>query len=412
MNEERLMASIEDLATKCNETPEHGVTRISWTKMDLKAHLWLEKEFSRIGVPVWTDGAGNVHALYRGKTKEPRLIIGSHLDTVRNGGKYDGTYGMLAALEVLRSFKEERFQPDRNIEFIAFAEEEGSNFGTTCLGSKLITGVVSPEKLKDLKNEETNAWEMLEEFGMHPENLVNEQINAQDVFAFLEVHVEQGKLLEQKKYAIGIVTAISGMLLHRVVFKGHSAHAASKMEGRRDPLVCFVECHQALQKAYQDNVLPEGSSFTVGKIACYPGIGNVVPNECAFCFDVRHYEVPLLAKSWEICEKIIRDTAQKNNIEVEITPLSASGGVKMAEIAQNAFKEAAQNLGYEFMELPSGPAHDAAAMANVVPAGLLFVPSKDGISHSPDEYTAPEDLAKGARVYEEAIRKLATITEN
>lgn len=409
MNEERLLTSMEDLATKCNETPEHGVTRISWTKADLKAHLWLEKEFCRLGIPVWTDGAGNVHALYKGKTKEPRLIIGSHLDTVRNGGKYDGTYGVLSALEVLRTFKEERFQPDRNIEFIAFAEEEGSNFGTTCLGSKLITGVVAPENLKELKNEETNAWQMLEDFGMHPENLINEQIKAEEVFAFLEVHVEQGKILEQKKYAIGIVTAISGMLLHKVVYKGHSDHAASKMEGRKDPLVCFVECHQAIQKAYQDQLLPEGTSFTVGKISCYPGIGNVVPSECTFSFDVRHFEVPLLAEAWEKCKKIILDIATKNGIEAEITPLSASGGVKMAKIAQEAFKESAEKLGYDYIELTSGPAHDAAPMANVVPAGLLFVPSKDGISHSPDEYTEPEDLIKGTKVFEEAIRKLATI---
>ena len=238
---------------------------------------------------------------------------------------------------------------------------------------------------------------------------LNEQIKADEVFAFLEVHVEQGKILEQKKYSIGIVTAISGMLLHKIVFKGHSDHAASKMQGRRDPLVCFVECHQALQKAYQEQFLPEGTSFTVGKIACYPGIGNVVPNECVFSFDVRHFEVPLLNDAWEKCKQIIIDVAKKNNIEIEITPLSASGGVKMAEVAQRAFEEAAKKLGYDYIELTSGPAHDAAPMANVVPAGLLFVPSKDGISHSPDEFTEPEDLIKGTRVFEEAIRKLATI---
>lgn len=407
MNKQRLLGTLEELAAHYNDTPELGVTRITWTPAYKKALSFLETECSKMNLKNWVDDAGNFHALYEGKSQEPRIIIGSHLDTVRNGGKYDGTYGTVSALEVLRSFKEENFVPYRSVEFIAFAEEEGSNFGTTCLGSKLICGAFKAEDLKKLSNNETNAWDLLVSFGLNPDNIQKQQLSPKDISAFLEVHIEQGSVLEEKNCPIGIVQAISGMLMFKIVFKGKSTHAASPMAERRDPLVCFVNAHKALQEAYGQGKFSKGLSFTCGHVLCHPDLGNVVPDECAFTLDLRHVDVSLLHESWEQAKAIILKQAETENIEAEITLLSDSGGVKMDEKIRKAYCRAAQKLGYSHMFLNSGPAHDAAPMAKIAPAGLLFVPSRGGISHNPYEHTDGEDLAAGAAVYEEAVRLMA-----
>lgn len=407
MNEKRLLSVLEKLAADYNDSPENGVTRFAWSNTYQKALGCLKKRFAKTGIKTWVDNAGNFHALYKGRTKAPRIVIGSHLDTVKNGGKYDGTYGVVCACETLCSFYEQNYIPYRSIEFIAFAEEEGSNFGTTCLGSKLITGAFAPQDLKTLKNAKTTAWNLLKEFGLSPKKIAKEQLRPEEIFAFLEIHIEQGCKLEENKCDAGIVQAISGMLMHRITYTGKSEHAASPMQGRRDPAACFADAHKAIQEAYRQGKFPEGTSFTFGQFVCKPNIANVVPGEFSFTLDFRQLEVPLLEKSWETAEEILRGCARENQIEINIEKLSFSGGYKMDDKVKNAFRQACETLNADCMDLNSGPAHDAACMARIVPSGLLFVPSKNGLSHSPFEYTEPEQLCTGARIYQKAVRILA-----
>lgn len=407
MNKERFLSQLEELSTAYNDTKGKGVTRFSWTHTAGLAQSWLEKAFSRMGISLIADGAGNLHALYKGKTNLPRVIVGSHLDTVRNGARYDGTFGLIAALETLRSFREEGFIPNRSIEFIAFAEEEGANFGTTCLGSKLITGIVKPDELKSLTNNETNAWQMLEDFGLEPENLEKQQIDPQSVYAYLEAHVEQERRLTKNNFSLGVVKAISAMRSYKITYRGESVFAATPMKDRKDPVMSFIECHTEIQKTVNSGIFPENTRFTVGQISCNPGSPIVVPRECIFTIDIRNLELSALPAISDKIKEIIRSVAEKNGIEVEIVPLSKSGGVKMSELVQNAYKNAADELGFPYYEMNCGTAFDAAPMGTLVPAGLLLVANQvDPVTQ--EKYALADDLYNGAQVYEKAIRRLAS----
>lgn len=407
MKKDRFLSQLEELSTKFNDTKGNGVTRFSWSHTAALAQSWLEKEFSRMGISLSADGAGNLHAHYKGKTNLPRVIIGSHLDTVRNGAKYDGTFGLVAALETLRSFREEGFIPNRNIEFIAFAEEEGANFGTTCLGSKLITGIVNPEDLQKLKNSTTTAWDMLEDYGLDPKNLANQQIDPQGVHAYLETHVEQERRLFKNNYKLGVVKAISAMRSYKITYRGESVFAATPLKERKDPVLSFIECHMEIQKTIASGAFPENTRFTVGQISCNPGTPIMVPSECIFTIDIRNLEISNLPAISETIRNIITKVAEKNGIGVEITPLSRSGGVKMSETIQNAYKNAAKELGFDYFEMNCGTALDAASMGTIVPSGLLLVANQVD-AETGEKYALAEDLYNGALVYEKAVRQLVS----
>ena len=406
MDKQRLLHSLEELSRTCNNTIGHGVTRFSWSEADRKARVWLTKQLQAIGLEPWTDGIGNLHALYKGSTNAPRIITGSHLDTVRHGGAYDGTYGVVAALEALRSFYEEGFIPKCDIEFIAFAEEEGSNFSNTCLGSKAICGLIDEKGIKALDNDKGNAWEVLKAFGLNPENLPNEQIDPKTVKAFLEIHIEQDSVLEQANILIGIVTDISGMRLHHISIKGVSDHAASPMQGRKDAMACFAEMAYCMENLWKNQILPEDFSCTIGKIDCAPNVGIIIPHEVNFTIDIRHINVDSLNQGWKVIENLLQKIAKERNLTFTTEQLSASGGVSMDISLQKNFEKIAQQHGVKYMHLKSGPAHDAAAMGQKVPVALLFVPSIGGLSHCPQENTSPEALAQGAIILKETLRNL------
>lgn len=407
MKKDRFLSQLEELSTKFNDTKGNGVTRFSWSHTAALAQSWLEKEFSRMGISLTADGAGNLHAHYKGKTNLPRVVIGSHLDTVRNGAKYDGTFGLVAALETLRSFREESFIPNRNIEFIAFAEEEGANFGTTCLGSKLITGIVNPDDLHKLKNSTATAWDMLEEYGLDPKNLANQQIDPKSVHAYLETHVEQERRLFKNNYKLGVVKAISAMRSYKIIYRGESVFAATPLKERKDPVLSFIECHTEIQKTIASGVFPENTRFTVGQISCNPGTPIMVPSECIFTIDIRNLEISNLPAISETIKSIITKVAEKNGIGVEIIPLSRSGGVKMSETIQNAYKNAAKELGFEYFEMNCGTALDAASMGTIVPSGLLLIANQIN-PETGEKYALAEDLYNGALVYEKAVRQLVS----
>ena len=406
MQAQRLFDTLEELST-CNATPGNGVTRFSWSEADSRARRVLERELKAIGLEPWTDGMGNLHARIEGSTGAPAVLTGSHLDTVRNGGRYDGTYGVVAALEALRSFHDEGYKPERAIEFIAFAEEEGSNFGSTCLGSKGIAGQIGVEGLKRLSNAEGSAYDALRAFGLDPDALPEEQIDPANVKAFLEVHIEQNAMLEDAGRELGIVTAISGMRLHRIVYKGHSDHAASPMQGRRDPAAGFAELAFRMEQLWKDGDLPEDFSCTIGELACSPNVGIVVPESVTFTIDIRHVDVPVLEEGWQRIESLVRSVAESRGLDLELVRLSASGGVRTSSEVGEVFRQAAERRGVQPLFLKSGHAHDAASLGSRVPVGLLFVPSIKGLSHCPQEATAPEHLALGAWVLEDALRSLA-----
>ncbi len=385
-----------------------GVTRFSWSEADAAARRFLIGELTALGLAPWTDGVGNLHARLKGTSDLPAVLMGSHLDSVRRGGRLDGAFGVAAALETLRAFRREGFTPRRDVEFIAFAEEEGSNFGCTCLGSKAISGQIDLAGLRELRNAAgQNAVEVLTAFGLQPENVPEQQIDPASVGVFLEVHIEQGAALERAGMPLGVVTAISAMHLDRITLGGHQDHAASPMRGRRDPAAGFAEFAFRMESLWREGDLPEDFSCTTGSVHCLPDVGIAVPQTVTFTLDTRHVSPAVLAEGRERILALARAVATARGLSMDHVPLSASGGTRLSPEAGEAFRAAARRHGAETLSLVSGPAHDAAALGKIVPAGLLFVPSAGGFSHCPQEHTEPEDLALGAKVFQDAVRAFA-----
>lgn len=385
-----------------------GVTRFSWSEADAAARRFLTGELTALGLEPWTDGIGNLHARLKGTRDLPAVLMGSHLDSVRRGGRLDGAFGVAAALETLRAFRREGFIPPRDVEFIAFAEEEGSNFGCTCLGSKALAGQIGLAALRELRNAAgQSATEVLTAFGLRPETLPEHRIDPEKTGIFLEVHIEQGAILEQEGIPLGVVTAISGMHLDRLSFGGHPGHAASSMRGRRDPAAGFAEFAFRMENLWREGVLPEDFSCTTGSVHCLPDVGIAVPQTVTFTVDTRHVSPAVLAEGRERILALARAVATARGLSMRHVPLSASGGTRLSPEAGEVFRAVARRHGAATLPLVSGPAHDAAALGKIVPAGLLFVPSAGGFSHCPQEHTAPEQLALGAAVFRDAVRIFA-----
>ncbi len=405
MNRQRLLDTLAAFA-QCNETPGEGVTRFSWSAADAQARQLLQDMCEASGLEVRIDGIGNLRARLRGKTAGPAVLVGSHLDSVRHGGALDGIYGVCAGLEALRSFVDEGFEPDCDVELIAFAEEEGSNFGCTCLGSKAVTGLADVAFLRDLHDGASSAYERIRTAGLNPEALPAQQIDATYARAYLEVHIEQNARLEQQGVALGIVSAICGMRLHRIRFTGVSDHAASPMQGRRDAMAAFADFARRMEQLWLDRELPEDFSCTIGSLHCVPNVPIVIPESVTYTVDIRHVDEAALESGWRRIEALLQTVARERSIEMTVQRLSASGGGRMDPDIMALFRKIAAARGVSCTDTISGPAHDAACLARRVPTGLLFVPSIDGLSHCPQEATHPEHLAQGALVLEDSLRAL------
>ncbi|HIU18243.1 MAG TPA: M20 family metallo-hydrolase [Candidatus Avidesulfovibrio excrementigallinarum] len=405
MNRQRLLDTLEAFA-QCNDTPGEGVTRFSWSAADARAKTLLRTLCEKAGLQVSIDGIGNLRARLRGATAGPAVLVGSHLDSVRHGGSLDGIYGVCAGLEALRTFVDEGFEPACDVELIAFAEEEGSNFGCTCLGSKAVTGVMDVAALHALHDDTSSAYARLCAAGLSPDDLPEQQIDAAYARAYLELHIEQNARLEQQGVTLGIVTAICGMRLHRIRFTGVSDHAASPMQGRRDAMAAFADFARRMEQLWIDGELPEDFSCTVGSLHCVPDVPIVIPESVTFTVDIRHVDEPTLEKGWSRIEELLQKVAQERSIAMTVQRLSASGGGRMDPDIMALFRTVAAAQGVSCTDLISGPAHDAACLARRVPTGLLFVPSIGGLSHCPQEATQPEHLAQGALVLEGALREL------
>lgn len=406
MDARRLLDTLAAFA-RCTDSPGRGVTRFSWSEADRRARAVLLEACAALDLDVRVDGIGNIRARMRGRGPGPAVLLGSHLDSVRQGGRLDGIYGVCAALEVLRTFRDEGHVPGCDVELVAFAEEEGSNFGSTCLGSKAVTGLCDGAALRELTDGRQSAWERLRAFGLAPEELPGQQIRPEATRAWLEVHIEQNRVLEQAGARLGVVSAICGMRLYRLRFTGVSDHAASPMAGRRDPMAAFARFAAGMEDLWRGGALPRDYACTVGSISCTPDVGIVIPESVAFTVDVRHVDVEVLEAGWERIGRLAMSVAQEYGVLPTVERLSASGGARMDPGIMALFRECAASHGAPWLEMTSGPAHDAASMARVTAAGLLFVPSIGGRSHCPEEDTAPGDLALGAQVLEETTRRLA-----
>lgn len=401
---ERLIKNLNELR-KFTDTPGDGVTRFSYGEQDRRAREYIIGRAERAGCVVEEDELRNLRIRNRKSDPEKQAVLcGSHVDTVRNGGWLDGIYGVCSALEVMETLSENA--PEASYEMVVFAEEEGSNFGSTMTGSKFITGKYRAEDMDRLKNDDGQT--LREVLRRLPQEAVTISTpwDLSRYKAMLELHIEQGPVLDRAGLSLGIVEAIFGMRVIEVTLTGVGNHAgATPMTERYDALSTAAECilaAESLVKADPDR----RTVVTVGKMEIRPNCSNVIPETVKFSLEVRDKDEAKINGFMEKIIEKIRELAAGRGVGCEITEHSHSAPLKLDQDMIGMMQRSAQERELPHKVMDSGAVHDACMIAEFVPTGMIFVPSIDGRSHVPEENTREEDLMLGAQFLLDVICEL------
>lgn len=394
-NLDRIRNDIEMLS-RFNSSKGEGLTRFSLTEEDRGAREYLRSELKKIGLKVYEDAAGSLFGRLDGADPEaPVIMIGSHFDSVKNGGNFDGPAGIVAALEVMRVLKERKHGLIYPVEFVAMIEEEGGRFGSGVFGSRAMTGKVRYEDLTRNKDEAgISMAEAFEAFGFDPRRIGEAARMPGEIKAFIELHIEQGPVLEKENIDVGLVDFIVGISEFRVSMKGRPDHAGTTpMHLRKDALGAASEIIVEIAGYARD--AGEDTVATVGVLEVQPGAANIVPGEVRFTVDIRSRSASSIAFVRKAIEKKLEDLAGRRGVQYGIEEMLEVSPVTMSPMFLDSFERQAKKIGFTYKKMTSGAGHDAMVMASIAPAGLVFVPSKDGRSHCPEEWTDYDALQKG-----------------
>jgi allantoate deiminase len=395
VSSERIMQRCEALA-RHSELPG-GLTRVFLSPENRAANELVLGWMREAGMQAKLDAIGNVVGRYEGERPAlPCLLLGSHLDTVRDAGRYDGMLGVVSAIECVASLNARRIRLPFAIEVIGFGDEEGVRFGTTMLGSRAVAGDFDSSILKVKDSNQVSLEQALRDFGLDPAAIPQVAKKRSEVLAYAELHIEQGPVLESEGLAVGVVTAINGFSRLRVTLSGVAGHAGTvPMRLRRDALAAAAECVLAVERiAQRDAELVA----TVGRIEASPGAINVIPGKVVFTVDVRAPRDELRFSCREEIRGEIEAIALRRNLAVEIQTLQELGVAPCAEWLMAQMDRAVAAEGMRVRRLPSGAGHDGMALRSLADIAMLFVRCKDGISHNPAESISAEDAGAGARV--------------
>jgi hydantoinase/carbamoylase family amidase len=391
-----LRADLE-AAARIGADERGGISRFAWTSELAQANAWLMERLAELGLANELDPAGNV--LGRWESGEGKaVLLGSHLDTVPNGGRFDGVLGVLAALDVVRRLQADGVEPRRPLWVVSFNDEEGARLQTGMLGSRAFCGECD---LDDWGRR--GVPEAMAEAGQDFVRLT-EARGVDEVGAYLELHIEQGPVLERDGIDVGIVTGIVGLLGFRARFLGEANHAGTTpMELRRDALAGAARAVLALRDEARARA---DMTANVGVIAVEPGGFNVIPGAAEFSIDVRSPTGEGFARAEAFVREALARIAEEERLALDLSETHRLEPVPLDPALQEALARAADAEGASHVRLASGAGHDAMILGRHVPAAMLFVPSRGGVSHSPAEYTAPEHCELGARVLARALREL------
>jgi len=404
----RLHDAIAELAGFNDDPEAGGITREVYTPTYTGALNRVARWMRDAGLETRLDAVGNLFGRWAGSEPDaPLVLTGSHVDTTLNAGRYDGVLGVLGAIEAVRLLRAAGTAPRRSIELVAWAGEE-PRFGTGCVGSRAAAGALSRADLDRLRDRDgVSMADALRGAGYDPDRLAEARIEPAGVHALVELHIEQGAVLEDAGEPIGVVTAIAAPHDFRLTLRGAATHAgATPMHLRRDALAGAAEAMTALERIARAS--PSGTTVgTVGGVRVRPGAINVVPGEVELDVDVRDAD---RAAREQVVEDVLAETraiAARRGLEVEVEPIVDDAPVACDPRVVEAAAEAAQELGLPYRRMTSGAYHDAMVMGARVPIGMIFVPSAGGISHHPDEHTEPDDLDGGVRVLAGTLARLA-----
>ncbi|WP_370223457.1 Zn-dependent hydrolase [Cytobacillus sp.] len=397
-NANRLQQLIE-LFSGYGKTANNGVTRLSLSAEDLAARKKFQELCEELDMKVTYDDMGNIYATLPGKENLPPIVIGSHLDSVIKGGRFDGVLGVLTALEAVYTIKEDNIELDYPITIVNFTNEEGARFEPSLMSSGVLSGKF--DKTKMLASTDTNGIsfaQALSESGFEGP----ETNRLQEASAFIELHIEQGPVLERKNLDIGIVEGVLGMVCYEISVYGESNHAGTTpINMRRDPMFAAANLIADIQKQLQR--LDSDIVYTIGRINAYPNIHTVIPSEVTFTLEARHKDPKVIAEVTRIVNGLPENP---NFCSVESKRLWDRDTVDFDAEVVDAVEYACNELGYRGHRMYSGAGHDAQFIASFIPTAMIFVPSVNGYSHREDELTSYEDCAKGADVLLNAILKL------
>ncbi|HYD65171.1 M20 family metallo-hydrolase [Azospirillum sp.] len=404
VREDRLWQRLMDMAA-IGARPDGGVDRPALSPDDAAARSLLASWAREQGFSVSTDPIGNLFVRRAGREGGAAPVLtGSHLDTQPMGGKFDGAYGVMAGFEALQAMNDAGIETRRPVELVAWTNEEGSRFQPGCMGSQVFAGALPLEKaLVSVDRAGTTAREALAAvLAGEPEMAVRDA--GLPVHAYIEAHIEQGPVLEEAGLHLGVVTGIQGYRWFAVEVLGEAAHAGTTPRARRRD--AFMAAHAmvgALRGIMED--AEDVARFTIGRFEGEPGSPNTVPSRVFFTIDLRHPEQGPLTRLGDAVEPLCRQHA--GACEVRVTETFTAAPLVFDAGVLDTLRTAAGRQGIPYRELPSGAGHDAAFVAKLAPAGMLFVPCARGVSHHPAESATPADLATGTRVLAEALAELA-----
>ena len=396
VNSQRLQTTLEKLS-EFGRNPEGGVTRIGFSETDMAAREYVIGLMKQAGLEVRVDPAGNIFGHRAGSEKLPILLTGSHIDSVLRGGNYDGDVGSMGAIEVVRALNDANIKTRHPVEVVIWTNEEGNHFGLGTLGSGVAAGLLGPEILVFKDDQGLTLADWLRRYGQDPARLTEARIPTGALAASVELHIEQGPTLDEKRIPIGVVQGIVALKRWRCVVTGFANHAGTTPMGRRQDALAAASKDVLIVR---DVVRAENGTQvgTVGYVRAEPGAINVVPGRAEFPVELRDLDDAKVDRMWNAVQEKFKETDAVENVATVCTATDDAKAARSNPALQAAIRDAARSVGLATIDTPSFAGQDSQQIARIAPMAMIFVPSKDGISHSPKEFTSWQDVANGAEV--------------
>jgi ureidoglycolate amidohydrolase len=407
VDRDRLISEIETLAS-ISDAAAPAVTRIVFSPVDLKARAWLMSRCKEVGLTVRQDAIGNTFARWTGSDSKASAVgTGSHIDAIPNAGKYDGVVGVLGGLEAIRALQASGFRPKHSIELLVFTSEEPTRFGIGCLGSRLLSGSLSAEAASRLKDSDGKSVDEVRGQAGMPGNLSDVRLPQEYYKAFVELHIEQGPLLERQQIPLGVVTSIAAPASLKISIDGAGGHAGGVlMPDRHDALCAAAELILAIENAAKSSGAID-TVATVGICEVFPGAVNSIPSQVRITVDIRDTDLKRRDAVMKLTEDAGKAISEKRGVTIHSELVNADAPATCAPAVVEALCEACRKQQQKFMPVVSRAYHDSLFMSRIAPTAMLFIPCRNGCSHRPDEYASPEDIARGALVLAETLAALS-----
>ncbi len=407
VNQDRLHSEIEELAAFSDADPP-AVTRVVFTPTDLKARAWMRARCEDAGLAVREDAIGNTFARWVGTEAVTSVVgTGSHIDAIPNAGKYDGVVGVLGGLEAIRALKEAGFRPKHSIELLIFTSEEPTRFGIGCLGSRLLAGTLSADAAKKLADNDGSSIEDVRRKAGFTGELEQVKLPSGYYKAFVELHIEQGPMLEREQKPLGVVERIAAPASLRMLIEGAGGHAGGVlMPDRRDALCAAAEVILAIEQAARSSGAVD-TVATVGICDVFPGAVNSIPAKVRLSVDIRDTDLKRRDRVMTTLDEVCSAVSAARQVSIHSELVNADAPTDCAPALVATLTQICKKHGFSFLPMTSRAYHDSLFISRIAPAAMLFIPCRNGYSHRPDEHASPEDIGRGTLVLAETLATLA-----